>query len=186
MDGPGLEGAGGPSTKTGITGDASVLHAFSLGVGLAVLWWLLSGYTLPLILALGAGSIVGVVLIARRMDVIDHEAVPLQSLTRWIAYLPWLLKEIVLANWDVVKAILAPKGRVNPTVVRIKATQKTELGFVIYANSITLTPGTVTLDVEDGVMTVHALTTGGVDGLKTGEMDRRCTAVENAPVTEDK
>ena len=158
-----------------------MLHAISLGVGLAALWWLLSGYTLPLILALGAGSIVGVVLISRRMDLIDNETIPVQSISRWVMYLPWLLKEIVLANWDVTKAILAPKGRVNPTVIRIKATQKTELGHVIYANSITLTPGTVTLAVEDGVMTVHSLTQGGVDGLKTGEMDRRCTHVENAP-----
>ena len=158
-----------------------MFQAFSLGVGLAVLWWLLSGYTLPLILSLGAVSIVGVVLIARRLDLIDTETVPIQPLGRWLRYLPWLLKEIVVANWDVTKAILFPKGNVNPTMIRVKATQKTELGHVIYANSITLTPGTVTLAVEDGVMTVHALTLGGADGLKTGDMDRRCTAVEGAP-----
>ncbi|MEQ8506537.1 MAG: Na+/H+ antiporter subunit E [Rhodospirillales bacterium] len=158
-----------------------MLHALSLSIGLAALWWLLSGFTLPLILAFGALSVALVVFIAMRMDVVDHEGHPIHATWRWITYMPWLGKEIVMANIDVVKAILSPKGRVHTTVIRTKATQKTELGHVIYANSITLTPGTVTLAVEDGVMTVHALTRGAVDGLKTGEMDRRCTAVEGAP-----
>lgn len=158
-----------------------MVHAFSLAIGLSGLWWLLSGYTLPLILALGAGSIGIVVLIAMRMDLIDHEGHPIHVSYRFLTYLPWLSKEIVMANIDVALAILFPARRVYPTVVRVKATQKTELGHVIYANSITLTPGTVTLAVEDGVMTVHGLTRGAIDGLKTGDMDRRCTAVEGAP-----
>ncbi|UTW53315.1 Na+/H+ antiporter subunit E [bacterium SCSIO 12827] len=158
-----------------------MLHAISLSIGLAALWWLLSGYTIPLILAFGAGSVALVVFIAHRMDVVDHEGHPIQVTWRWLTYLPWLGKEIVTANIDVVKAVLSPKGRVHTSVLRTKATQKTELGHVIYANSITLTPGTVTLAVEDGVMIVHALTRGAADGLKSGEMDRRCTAVEGAP-----
>lgn len=158
-----------------------MVHAISLTVGLAALWWLLSGYTIPLILIFGAGSVLAVVLIAHRMDVIDHEGHPIHVTPRWLLYLPWLGKEIVNANIDVAKAILFPKGRVHTTVLRTKATQKTELGHVIYANSITLTPGTVTLAVEDGVMTVHALTRTAADGLQSGEMDRRCTAVEGAP-----
>ncbi|MEK9673796.1 MAG: Na+/H+ antiporter subunit E [Rhodospirillaceae bacterium] len=158
-----------------------MVHAFSLACGLAALWWLLSGYTIPLILALGAGSIITVVAIAMRMDVVDHEGHPIHVTFRWLTYMPWLGKEIVMANIDVAKAIIFGGSRIHPIVMRVKATQKTELGHVIYANSITLTPGTVTLAVEDGVMTVHALTRGGADGLKTGEMDRRCTAVEGAP-----
>ncbi len=165
----------------GRRGNIGVLHAISLAIGLAALWWLLSGYTIPLILALGAGSIALVVYIAHRMDVIDHEGHPIHVTWRWATYMPWLGKEILMANIDVVKAVLSPKGRVHTSVFRTKATQKTELGHVIYANSITLTPGTVTLEVEDGVMIVHALTRGAADGLKSGEMDRRCTAVEGHP-----
>lgn len=158
-----------------------MVHTISLGIGLAALWWLLSFFTLPLILGLGAASIVVVVYIAHRMDVVDHEGHPIHLTHRWLTYLPWLGKEIVNANLDVAKAILFPKDRVHPTVIRVKATQKTELGHVIYANSITLTPGTVTLAVEDGMMTVHALTKFAADGVKSGEMDRRCTAVEAHP-----
>lgn len=161
-----------------------MLHALSLSFGLAALWWLLSGYTLPLIIAFGVGSVLLVVFISMRMDVVDHEGHPIHVTWRWLLYMPWLGKEIVMANIDVVKAILSPKGRVHTTVIRAKATQKTELGHVIYANSITLTPGTVTLAVEDGVMTVHALTRGAVEGLQSGEMDRRCTTVEGHPEEE--
>ena len=160
-----------------------MLHAISLSIGLAALWWLLSGYTIPLILAFGAASVALVVFIAHRMDVVDHEGHPIQVTWRWLTYLPWLGKEIVIANIDVVKAVLSPKGRVHTSVLRTKATQKTELGHVIYANSITLTPGTVTLAVEaiDRLQMRLALTRGAADGLKSGEMDRRCTAVEGAP-----
>ena len=158
-----------------------MLHAISLSIGLAALWWLLSGYTIPLILAFGLGSVIVVVFIAMRMDLADHEGHPVHVSWRWLTYMPWLGKEIVMANIDVVKAVLSPKGHVHTSVFRTKATQKTELGHVIYANSITLTPGTVTLAVEDGVMTVHALTRGAADGVKSGEMDRRCTAVEGHP-----
>jgi len=140
----------------------------------------MSGIFEPLILMLGGCACAVGVVIAMRMDVIDHEAVPVHLTLKAILYWPWLFWEIVKANVDVTRRVLGLAG-ISPTIVRIKATQKTELGHVIYANSITLTPGTVTLAVEDGVMIVHALTRGAADGLKSGEMDRRCTAVEGAP-----
>lgn len=155
-----------------------MLHVISLSIGLAVLWMLLSGFFLPLLLGLGAASIFAIVYLCHRMDLIDHEGTPVHVTWRAFLYFPWLCLEIVKANWDVVKAILFPGKRVNPTVLRAVASQKTHLGHVIYANSITLTPGTVTIAVEDGVMTVHALTQGGADGVKSGDMDRRCAAVE--------
>ena len=129
-----------------------MLHAVSLAVVLAVVWWLLSGFLVPLILALGAGSILSVVWIAHRMDAVDHESHPIHLAVRGIAYFPWLLLEIAKANFDVAKAILAGGDAIRPRLMNVKASQPSEVGRVTYANSITLTPGTVTIGAEDDIL----------------------------------
>ena len=93
-------------------------------------------------------------------------------------YWPWLAWEIVKANIDVARVILDPKIPITPKVLNINTLQVTELGHVFYANSITLTPGTVTLGLENGALEVHALTPAAIEGLLSGEMDRRVHAVE--------
>jgi len=155
-----------------------VLHAVSLTVVLAIVWWLLSGYVVPLILALGAGSILFVVWIAHRMDAVDHESHPIHLAVRGVTYFPWLLWEIVKANFDVAKAILVGGDAIRARLMVVKATQPSEVGRVTYANSITLTPGTVTIAADDDVLTIHSLTPGSYEGLETGDMDRRVTALE--------
>ena len=158
-----------------------MLHAVSLCVVLSILWLLLSGhFTDPLLLGLGAVSVVAVVYIAHRMDVIDHEGHPVHLSWRALLYWPWLIKEIVKANFDVAKAILRLPEGIEPEVFSVTASQPTELGRVIYANSITLTPGTVTIALDDDRLTVHALTRGGREGVESGDMDRRVSAVEGA------
>jgi multicomponent Na+:H+ antiporter subunit E len=94
-----------------------------------------------------------------------------------LIYWPWLIKEIVMANIEVAKAITRTSMDIEPTVIRLKASQTSELGRVIYANSITLTPGTVTIGLEGEDLTVHALTRRSKEGLETGEMDRKVTAM---------
>ena len=74
---------------------------------------------------------------------------------------------------------------VNPSVIEVKATQETELGQVIYANSITLTPGTVTIDIDKDIIIVHALTLKAAEDLESGDMDRRVTALEAHPPAEE-
>jgi multicomponent Na+:H+ antiporter subunit E len=156
-----------------------VLHTVSLVLTLSVLWLLLSGhFSDPLLMVLGLASVILVVVIVRRMDVLDHEGHPVHLGPRALLYWPWLLKEIVLANIDVGKAILGWRVPVAPTVFQVRASQRSELGRVIYANSITLTPGTVTIAVDDDRLTVHALTPGAVEGLEGGEMDRRVSRIE--------
>lgn len=157
-----------------------MLHALSLGGVLGILWLLLSGIFEAWLLALGLGSIIVIVIFANRMDVIDHEGHPLHISWRALLFWPWLAWEIVKANIDVARVILHPKMPITPKVLHIKATQVTELGHVFYANSITLTPGTVTLALENGAMDVHALTPTAIEGLLTGDMDRRVHAVEGA------
>ena len=155
-----------------------MLHALSLGLVLYGLWLLLSGYFQALLLSLGAVSVIAVVWIAHRMDVIDHEGHPIHLTVRAILYWPWLLVEIVKSNIDVAKVIIRRKMPISPSVIEVKATQETELGQVIFANSITLTPGTVAIAVDLDIISVHALTREAADGLQSGDMDRRVTAME--------
>jgi len=153
-------------------------QAISLGAVLFGLWLLLSGHYTPLLLGFGAASCALVVLISARMDVVDREGHPIHLGPRALTYWPWLLVEIVKANIDVAKRIVDPKLPISPTMLRVKASQKTEVGRVIYANSITLTPGTVSVELEGDMIEVHALTVEGAEALQEGEMDRRVTAME--------
>lgn len=155
-------------------------RALSLAGVLVALWLGLSGYFEPLLLVLGAVSCGAVLLIALRMDVLDHEWYPIHLLlTRlFTLYWPWLIVEIVKANIGVARCILNPKLPISPTVVRIKAGQRTRVGLVTYANSITLTPGTVAIDVNEEIA-VHALTRAAAEGLRNGKMNRRVSALEN-------
>jgi multicomponent Na+:H+ antiporter subunit E len=93
-------------------------------------------------------------------------------------YWVWLLIEIIKANIDVARRIIDPKMPIEPHLFEIPMTQKTDLGRVIFANSITLTPGTVSLDIGNDTILVHALTQAGEDGLATGEMDAKVTELE--------
>ena len=154
-----------------------MVHAISLGLTLFATWLLLSGVYQALFIFLGVLSCVIVVAIALRMEVIDRESHPVHLSMLLPGYWLWLFKEIILANIDVTKRILSPRLAIDPTVFRVKASQEDELGKVIYANSITLTPGTVTVDIEDDILVVHALSETSKSDLETGEMDRRVTAM---------
>ena len=119
------------------------------------------------------------------MEVVDRETYPVHLSVILPRYWLWLFKEIALANIDVTKRILAPNLPINPQLFRVKATQHNELGKVIFANSITLTPGTVTVDIDGDEFLVHALSDATKDDLETGEMDRRVTELEGAGAWKD-
>ncbi len=153
-------------------------HTIYLSIALAAVWLLNSGHYNFLLLGLGALSIALVVWIAHKMDVVDHEGQPINATMKMPVYFAWLLKEILLSNIDVVKRIWLSPGSISPTVGTLKISQKDDMGRVIYANSITLTPGTVTLDLQDDEVTVHALTEEGLSELSKGEMDRRVSQLE--------
>jgi len=153
-------------------------HTVYLSATLAAVWLLNSGHYTPLTISLGIISIALVVWIARLMDVVDQEALPIKLTTKLPGYWLWLIKEVVLANIDVVKRIWSQSASIDPVVATLKITQKTEMGQVVYANSITLTPGTVTLDLHDDEVTVHALNHDALEALRKGEMDRRVTNLE--------
>jgi len=155
-----------------------VRHALGLAVALVALWLLLSGHYEPLILAFGAASVGLVLWIAARMAILDGEAAPVHLVPQALTYWPWLLKEIVVANVQVARIVLSPRPPIGPTLIRAPMAQRSELGRVVYANSITLTPGTVSVDMDGNDVIVHALTRAGADGVLEGTMNRKAAAME--------
>ena len=157
-----------------------MVRAISLAALLFVLWNLLSGHYEPLIVILGLLSCGFVTWVAHRMDVVDHEGHPVHLTWRALFYWPWLFWQIVKSNIDVARIILDPRLPINPQLIWVKASQVDELGQVIYGNSITLTPGTVTINYVEDHIQVHALDDRFAEDLKTGDMDRRVTEMEGA------
>jgi multicomponent Na+:H+ antiporter subunit E len=144
-------------------------------------WLLLSGHYVPFLIGAGFACALLVVLFARRMDLVDHEGHPVHLAPRaLVTYWPWLIKEMAKSAWSVSRIILDPKLPISPTLIKVKATQKTEVGRTTFANSITLTPGTISLEVGREEILVHALTRAGAQDLAGGEMDRRVTEFERA------
>ncbi len=133
-------------------------------------WLLLSGHTEPLLIVLGVISSLLTIFLASRMKVIDGESYPIEMLPRLFKYYFFLAKEIVLANLDVIKRILKPGKSISPKVIRLPAKKHSDLSKVIYANSITLTPGTVTMDLANNELQIHALAEEAADDLAMGRM----------------
>ena len=149
------------------------MMTFRYGVLLFVFWFLLSGHTESLLLGLGLASVILTVFLMKRMNVIDHESYPLHLSSRLPAFLVYILREITSANIDVIKRITTWTGYpISPQLVELPLPQKTDLGRAIYANSITLTPGTVSVKLEDDKVIVHALTKEAADELSAGDMAR--------------
>ena len=133
---------------------------------------------LTLLLTLGAASILFAYFVSRRMGLLEDGLDPIRLPPRLVVYVPWLILEIVKSNLDVAVRILKPGLPIAPRMIRVRAGQRGDVGRVIYANSITLTPGTISVDVMRGEILVHALTREGASSLAEGEMDRRVTRFE--------
>lgn len=141
-------------------------------------WLLWSGHTEPLLLALGVLSTALVTWLSYRMRLIDREAFPYHLTWRLLGYIPWVLWQVIKTNVDIAKIILHPKLPIFSHLVFLEVKQKTELGRVIHANTITITPGTVTLDVRDGYFVVHALTRESAAQDGTDELNERVARLE--------
>ena len=98
---------------------------------------------------------------------------------RFISYLFWLLWQIVLANVHVFKLAMTDAGQdeMSPRVVKLKTKLKSDFAKFVYANSITLTPGTITIQIKGSEYLVHAISAAVAKDLKSGEMERRVAAV---------
>lgn len=157
-------------------------HSLALAGVLAVTWVLWSGHAEPLLLGLGGLSILATVALAVRMGIVDGEGVPL-AIARpgQLTYTPWLVWQVVLSSWDVGRRVWWRDPGLSPRMVTVTPGQATWTGKVLYANSITLTPGTISVTMEDAEIRVHALHAEAAAGLGSGDMDRRITALEGPP-----
>ncbi len=154
-------------------------YSFTLLIALIAIWFLWSGHAEPFMLILAALSIGLSMWISLRMGIVDEEGAPVQMGIRpFIQFAPWLGKEIVDSNIEVAKIILSRKMPIKRNLVTVTAGPKSQLGKVMLANSITLTPGTVSIKMEGDEILVHALSFEGAAEDLSGEMDKRIQALE--------
>lgn len=144
---------------------------------LVAAWLLWSGLYKPLLLGLGAFSCLLTIYLVYRMGHFHRDAYDLNYGVRMVAYWFWLAKEMFLSSLQVARIVLTPRLPVDPQVIEIRATAEHPMDQAILGNSITVTPGTLTLDVHEGVLKVHSLTREGAEALLSGEMDRRVAAL---------
>lgn len=157
-----------------------VMRYLSLAGFLFAFWVALSGHFTPMLVAAGAASALVCVLAAIRMRAADAEGHPIELFQGAVSYFPWLFREIAKSGWAVTKLILHPRLPISPTMTVVRASQRTRVGVAAYGNSITLTPGTITVGVNGDDLTVHALTREGALDLEAGGMDRRVSQFEGA------
>jgi multicomponent Na+:H+ antiporter subunit E len=149
------------------------MHYLFIAMILSGFWLILSGHYEPLLLALGAVSVALVMLLLRRMDDADHEPGELYPTAALFGYFVWLMGCVIRSNIDLARRIWHPSLPIQLSWTRLDTKVTTPMEKTLYANSITLTPGTLTTDVRDDHFMVHSLSQGSIDELREGEMERR-------------
>lgn len=150
-----------------------IIYLGSWALVLAVFWLLLSGFLKPLLLSFGVASVVLVVFLLRRMDTTDTENQKLALNPYFLQYSIWLLGQVVLSSLEVTKLVWSKNNKVSPAIAKLPVNNVPKKSRVLYANSITLTPGTLSIDIDDEYVTVHALNESSLDSLHHGEMARQ-------------
>lgn len=157
---------------------AGRIRAYLMFTALLIAAWVLwSGMFKPLLLGLGAFSCALAGYIAVRMGYFDSRVFALRFNMRLLGFWAWLLTEIVKSSLEVARIVLSRNLRLSTRVVEIDASRLSPVDQAVLGNSITLTPGTLTLDDKDGRLLVHALTAEGAEALEEGEMLRRVAAI---------
>lgn len=154
------------------------MRTLSLAIATFCFWLALSGHYTPFLISVGFISVLVVIYLSSRMGLIDAEGHPIHLAPAAITYIPWLIFEILKSAWSVTKVIISPSLPISPTMTVVRASQRTTAGMATYANSITLTPGTITVAVRGDKFTVHALESAGADDLEAGGMDKRVSQFE--------
>ncbi len=150
-------------------------YALGLLVAIVAFWFALSGETSPFFLALSGIAVLATLWLCARLKVIDREASPYHRAPQLLVYLVWLIGEIVKSNIAVVSRVLGPKHAIDPAMVEVDTTAPSSLGKALFANSITLTPGTVTVDVDGQRLKVHALVRENASAESFSPMDRKAS-----------
>ncbi len=151
---------------------------------LILYWFALSGYfDKTILLVTGGLSVLFTVFMMKRMKILDGETVPYAN-GKALSYWLWLFKQIVEANMEVVKAVLSPRMEISPTMVDVPMHEGTDLGRTVFANSITLTPGTVSVSLYPDHILVHALMADLADPQSFKEMELRSGWAVSDPMGE--
>ncbi|QMU61890.1 MAG: cation transporter [Gammaproteobacteria bacterium] len=148
------------------------------------LWLLLSGHFGVLLLSLGVLSCIFVAWVSEKLGLFSSNYSTLKLNFKLPKFLPWFFVEVVKSNLIVSFRILHPKLPIEPNVMTLDASQHGDLATAVYANCITLTPGTYSLDLDSNSIEVHSLTIALAEDLKSGEMSRRISALESKPATD--
>ncbi len=154
-------------------------YILGLVIVLCSFWMINSGYLKPMLLTFGVLSVIVVCILTLRINSRDGETFPVIYPSLGMpGYILWMIGQVISANIDVIKRVWGGRSAISPVIIQTPSTQRTEAAKVLYANSITMTPGTITLAVRGNVLEVHALSREGAAQLQEGEMDRRVTALE--------
>ena len=157
------------------------MRAIGSVIVLLALWLLLSGLYKPMIIGFGVVSAFVAVWVVRRMDALDDDRLTINLRPfAFFKYMVWLMVEIAKANWAVTKIVMSPQMPIRQHLFFVSHSQKSDLAQVVFANSITLTPGTITVETEPGKFLVHALSFSPEDMAALRDMDARVTATEAA------
>lgn len=162
-----------------LTRSGTVMRAVLLGIMLIIAWLLWSGIFKPLLLGLGLLSCGLTLYVIHRMGYFINETFAFRYSPRLLGFWAWLGKEIVLSSLQVARVVLRRKIVVAPITMTLDVAELDALDQAVFGNSITLTPGTLALDVFDNKITVHALTAEGAAALERGEMLRRVIALKD-------
>lgn len=166
-------------SASGDTTTRRSLRMLVLGLLLVAAWLLWSGLFKPLLLALGVVSCALTIYVARRMGHFDKDTFAFHYGFGLLGFWAWLGREIVMSSLEVARVVLRRDVKLDPRVVALDATDLDRSDQALLGNSITLTPGTLTLDVHEGRLLVHALTPAGAAALEEGEMQRRVKALRS-------
>ncbi len=150
-----------------------MVYSAGLVAALALLWLGLSGHYTQLLLSLGAVSIAICLVLSIRLKIVDRESSLYFGMPQFLFYWVWLFWEILKANWIVIRACLRADLDINPALIKVKTRCESDLAKTVFANSITLTPGTVTIEVDRDKLLVHGLYEQDAQPEAFADMDLR-------------
>lgn len=138
-------------------------------------WMPLSGFFDVFHLSIGVGCCALVAYLSHDLLFVNVRVGDMRTIVRrFFAYIPWLIYQIYLSSIHVAKIVLSPKMPVQPHIIKFKTKLESDISLVTFANSITLTPGTITIDIKDGEYYVHCIDEAvSEDLLSVGEMEDR-------------
>ncbi len=145
---------------------------------LFVTWIIFSGFFSKLFIILGIVSCFAAAFVGVLMNFDKGRIFGLLGiLSRLPGYLSWLIKEIIISGIDVTIKVWQIEPEISPEMEWISTSIQDDLGLTILGNSITLTPGTVTVLVREGMLQVHGLTKESVESLRDGKMAAKSSYV---------